>query len=119
MQFKINEYYTMRVGGGGWIRFDKSQKEKGKYSSPFLFSPLSPLLSAAKFNTWRIAMFHMVSLETSVSGRIQDGAKSFTNCIRAKKHERPCIQIILAKGRILIFNVSEYLPEIYQRTYMN
>lgn len=110
-------YYESR--GRGVDTLWQITKGKREIFVPVSFSLLSPLLSVAEFKTCQIAMFHVVSLETSVSGRIQDGAKSFTNCIRAKKHERPCIQITLAKGRILINNVSEYLPEIYQRTYMN
>lgn len=49
---------------------------KGKYSPPpILYSPLLPSLAAGKFMNGQILMSQIISLQTTVFGRIQEGAK--------------------------------------------
>lgn len=64
---------------------------------PVLFSPLSPLMSVGELKIGRTSMSHYLSINTTLSGRIQDCLQ----VLREKNYmgqKQPCIKNVYTNG---------------------
>lgn len=100
-------FETVRLFSYGTV-FCKYLLYTGKYVPLGFFSPLSPSLSVDECKTGRPKnVSNYLSLITTMSGRMQDGAKHFAS----EEWQKP------QGAKILLYTVLQISPTCYHRNY--